>query len=455
MRRQTIALYRAILVATFLIGAWFAHGETHILGLFLKDQRIGIVTFNESRDGDLVFSKSESLLDGTMLGSELKVRSISKSWSKVDGSITRFEIITESSGRTQKVLGNLQDDRLQVSVTFEGNTTKKEILIPKGQILIDDPMNQIAAGKFGSKFVVFDPNIVDLVSCEIKTLPSEKIHGLIANVIEVIDPRAPLKVFLSSKGDLIEAHGPFEMIIKPISEAEAKSEGERPDIALASSVPIAQPISDFLNLKSLKLKISGLGNRTLPSDEHQTLSKQGMEAFLEIHPIQMETSKFDLTKQTDSRWLSSETYIPCDSPTFISRAKEIIGNRTEIRAKIEAIRSFVHHRMRANGGIGMLRSANDIWDTKEGVCRDHAILMATLLRAAKIPTRLVGGLVYGNDAFFYHAWVEVWSGTNWVGVDSTRPTMNIDATHIKTSEGSVSEAFTSFLLDGVKIGTQN
>ncbi|MCU0316203.1 MAG: transglutaminase-like domain-containing protein [Fimbriimonadaceae bacterium] len=77
--------------------------------------------------------------------------------------------------------------------------------------------------------------------------------------------------------------------------------------------------------------------------------------------------------------------------------------------------------------------------------------MAAILRAANIPTRLVSGLVYGEGAFFYHAWVEVWDGEKWIGFDSTRPNSSLSATHIKTAQGTIAEAYTGFLLEGAKI----
>jgi Transglutaminase-like superfamily len=39
-------------------------------------------------------------------------------------------------------------------------------------------------------------------------------------------------------------------------------------------------------------------------------------------------------------------------------------------------------------------SATEILQAPEGVCPDYAILFATLARAAGIPTRLCGGIVY-------------------------------------------------------------
>jgi len=66
-------------------------------------------------------------------------------------------------------------------------------------------------------------------------------------------------------------------------------------------------------------------------------------------------------------------------------------------------------------------------DTKTGICFDYAVLTVSMLRAQRIPARLVIGYAGG----VYHAWIEVYSvetgsigryrftGTKWVQMDPT------------------------------------
>jgi transglutaminase-like putative cysteine protease len=42
-----------------------------------------------------------------------------------------------------------------------------------------------------------------------------------------------------------------------------------------------------------------------------------------------------------------------------------------------------------------------------------------MLRAAGIPARPVSGVVLVGNAFYFHAWVEVWLGGHWIPVDPT------------------------------------
>ena len=73
------------------------------------------------------------------------------------------------------------------------------------------------------------------------------------------------------------------------------------------------------------------------------------------------------------------------------------------------------------------------------------------MRAAGIPARLNSGLVNWDGTFYYHAWVEIWDGARWLGIDSTAQPDQISAAHVKLAEGNVDQAFTFTFLGGVKI----
>jgi transglutaminase-like putative cysteine protease len=132
-------------------------------------------------------------------------------------------------------------------------------------------------------------------------------------------------------------------------------------------------------------------------------------------------------------------------------AAKIVGEKQDVVSASLAIRRWVFDQMRPNAGIGVLRDAREVLQSREGVCRDYAILTATLLRSAGIPARVASGLVNWDGTFYYHAWAEAWTGSGWLGLDSTSKVDQITPAHVKLGEGSVEEAFTFTFLDKVKI----
>lgn len=77
-------------------------------------------------------------------------------------------------------------------------------------------------------------------------------------------------------------------------------------------------------------------------------------------------------------------------------------------------------------------SASEAWNLGSGVCQDFAHLLLTLLRAQGFGCRYVAGLMVGEGAS--HAWVEVFDGKGWVGVDPTHSRF-CNENYVKISRG--------------------
>ena len=73
--------------------------------------------------------------------------------------------------------------------------------------------------------------------------------------------------------------------------------------------------------------------------------------------------------------------------------KYVIGNISYDTQKAKTVKS------------GYLPEVDKILSAKKGICFDYAAVMASMLRAQKIPTRLEVGYVSGN---LYHAWISVY-----------------------------------------------
>ena len=89
-----------------------------------------------------------------------------------------------------------------------------------------------------------------------------------------------------------------------------------------------------------------------------------------------------------------------------------------------------------------------------GDCTEHTVLMVALARALGIPARPVHGLVYaryedGQDALYWHAWVEVRSAGEWIAMDPTFGQPVADATHVALGVGT--QVDTVGLLGALKV----
>ena len=74
---------------------------------------------------------------------------------------------------------------------------------------------------------------------------------------------------------------------------------------------------------------------------------------------------------------------------------------------------------------------SEVQDQELKSCREAAEALAKRLKAKKLQTRLVSGLLLDQGHYFPHAWVEVKLGKDWVPVDSTTGAGTADASHLR------------------------
>ena len=72
-----------------------------------------------------------------------------------------------------------------------------------------------------------------------------------------------------------------------------------------------------------------------------------------------------------------------------------------------------------------------------GDCTEHAVLFASLMRAHKIPTRLVTGMLLTPGGIWaYHMWNEYWDGLRWHSIDPSTLTFRPGALYVALGRGA-------------------
>ena len=119
--------------------------------------------------------------------------------------------------------------------------------------------------------------------------------------------------------------------------------------------------------------------------------------------------------------------------------------------RARAIRKAVYRYITAKNLDVGFASAAEVARTRKGDCTEHAVLLTAALRAAGIPARVAGGLIYADEfagakgIFGYHMWsqalVKVDGTPRWVDVDATlHLEPGYDATHIALMAAPLSDA---------------
>ena len=130
-------------------------------------------------------------------------------------------------------------------------------------------------------------------------------------------------------------------------------------------------------------------------------------------------------------------YIQSDHPGIIDLAekstKELTGSWEIAGALERAVHDWI---TKSNYKVGF-GSAAEVLESRQGDCTEHAVLLAALARAKKIPARVVMGLVYNSGAFYYHMWTEVYIDGVWYSLDGTLARGGIGAAHLKMATSSL------------------
>ncbi len=127
--------------------------------------------------------------------------------------------------------------------------------------------------------------------------------------------------------------------------------------------------------------------------------------------------------------LKATIAVESDNPEIVKLAKQIAGDDKDAWSVARKVNRWVFTNLQKDYGASS-DSASDVLALKRGDCTEHSLLSVALLRALRIPSRRVDGLVYlMNDdnvpALYWHEWVEAYVG-EWTQLD---PTFGQDIAH--------------------------
>jgi hypothetical protein len=139
----------------------------------------------------------------------------------------------------------------------------------------------------------------------------------------------------------------------------------------------------------------------------------------------------------ETPWMETNDKILNMALTKIIKADDTPSKR------MEKLSLFTRKRLEANPQFAGYASAKQAYETRTGDCTEYALLLATLGRIAKVPTRVVFGLSYSREyfhgrknAFAPHAWVQAWIDGAWRSYDAALDVFDAGHIALKISDGN-------------------
>lgn len=118
-----------------------------------------------------------------------------------------------------------------------------------------------------------------------------------------------------------------------------------------------------------------------------------------------------------AEYLEPNAYVQSSDPELRAKALEIVGDEKDLFRAALKLERWVAESMNMDLGIAVAPSV-EILKNRRGTCVAYSTLLATLVRAVGIPSRMVLGYVYVDGMFGGHAWVEILAGEQWLPLDA-------------------------------------
>ncbi|MFM7165192.1 MAG: transglutaminase-like domain-containing protein [Planctomycetaceae bacterium] len=217
------------------------------------------------------------------------------------------------------------------------------------------------------------------------------------------------------------------------------------DLQLRTLVPVTGKVEwGFDQTIKLLVQTSPELRGILESSDFQRVEEgqEGQIRVVLLDPAKSNSAVRTVQKLTASElaeYLGSGKWVDAANSEILRTAVLAAGNTSDRREKCRRLVQHVSSRMQFSALSTLQQPASTVLKSLKGDCTEHAVLLAALLRAEKIPSRVAVGFLYvpRASAFAPHMWVEAFVDGGWVPLDSTIPTESESVPRIRVSHSSL------------------
>jgi hypothetical protein len=412
-------------------------GTVEWFGVYQGEKKIGHARRVERRTADGWVLEDESRLVLAMLGETQTVTTTLHAETDADRGLRRFRFFLVTPAGTFAASGVSDGMILEVRYGPEGRS--ETLALP-----LDEPLHfagtlrpRLAAAwpEPGARFThqVLSPMTLRREPMRVLVEGRETIDGVetlrIVEETQGIESRA----WIDRHGRAVREQGGLGFTLARESADVARSgvgDGGSVDVVATTRVPFDGTIGDPRALDRLVLRVSGAAADRVP-DAPPRQSVRGRV----VRIVREDRAKPGPAPADDlDRYRGPSPFVESDDAAIVTRARSIVGSETNPRRMVRRILDGVATHVEREPSL-TIPSARDVLRVRRGDCNEHAVLVAALVRAAGVPARIVAGIAYADDGFYYHAWNEVWLDGGWVSADAIFEQMPVDATHVKLLEG--------------------
>lgn len=243
--------------------------------------------------------------------------------------------------------------------------------------------------------------------------------------------------WIDGHGDLVRARTAIGAVSQEIilsDEATARQALARPpDLIDATRVSASRAIRGHERVRTAVFILRGGEQTPNLSTTVQTAERLGDGAVRVTIDLDRASDVVQISGDERMALLRSTDLLEANDDLvreLAARAMGVVPPSGSDAARAEAMRAFVQRYITAKTLDVALASAATVARERRGDCTEHATLLAAMLRAGDIPSRLVAGLIYepggpgAEPAFVYHVWTQALighdAGERWLDLDATQ-----------------------------------
>ena len=419
------------------------------MGIYFQDSKIGWIHHHSTPLEDGFLIREESVMHLKVLNTQQRVRTTTRCRTDSGFALRSFTFRMTSEAVAIRVSGEFREGELHLKILSGGREQEKVIPFRETPYLFVNLRPYLARSGLevgqSFRFPVLLPSTLGHADA-ILTVEAEEdveIHGELRRAFRVTETYSGIEVvaWYDRTGRVLKELSPMGFVMireDPELAMTGVEEGEGAvDIITSTRVPVRRTLSDPAALTYLRLLLKGVEASLYDLDGgRQEVRGETVEIVREdlarLPPAFLPVSDPDLEP-----FLRPTPFLQSADERIRRLAREIVGGERELQAVARRLMEWVYANLEKRPTVS-LPSALDVLDLGAGDCNEHAVLMAALGRAAGLPTRVVVGIVYAQDGFYYHAWTEVWVG-DWVSLDPVMAQFPADVTHVRFIEGGLEE----------------
>ena len=394
--------------------------------LLLGGERIGYVRSEEGEADGLVTTDIRTAMTFKRFGQELRLTVDLRSRETAAGDLRSFTLLTENPGSAATTAaGTREGDVLTVRTTVNGKQSAREITLPpetKGpayieRVLAEDPLAPGETRSFKTFFAELGKvGTVTLTAGDAKeevTLPTGGTRTLLPIAVTQDVIPLPTTTYVDDAGETVLEVIDFlgqEMVTYEVNEAEALREvvGQELDLAVNTLVDVpVVPDVHSADRVAYRVTVEGRDAAELfpQTDSQRVEANDDGSATVTVTRVDVPADAAagdapDLTVPT--------RYLQSDDPRVIGHADVAAGGLAHAGEIATACERYVARTLKNKNFSTALASAAEVAESLEGDCTEHAVLLAAMLRAKGIPSRVCVGLVAieGRGKLGGHMWTE-------------------------------------------------